>query len=170
MTNTNLPSPTYYAPPAVQPTRGLPRSVWTGLAGAAAMIIGAFLPWVSVSSAFNTIGLNGIEGDGKYTAALAAGAGALLWFGWLRKSRLNVTIAMVLSVIAGATTLWDWSTMSAKIGNINSDTIHASIGIGFYATGLGAVVLFASLVDIWGACKKRPVVQSTPPGWAPPSR
>ena len=124
----------------------IPRCVWIGLAGAAVAVIGAFLPWVSVASAFGSLGVNGIEGDGKITAGLAAVGGALLWSGWAKRKLGSVIATIVVAAIAGAVTLYDWTKMSGKVRDLNdsSDFVRASIGLGFYVTGVGIVALLAS--------------------------
>lgn len=151
MTNQNyFPPPTQAIhQPASPPKPGTPRGLWTGLAGAVLVIIGAFLPWVSVASVFGNLGVNGIDGDGKITAGLAALGGLLLWLGWTNRSRVSVIVTIVAAALAGLVTLYDWSNVSDKVSDLNNgDAVRASIGIGLYATGIGIVMLFASAFDM----------------------
>ncbi len=70
-----VPTQPSFTPPVKETA---PRGLWVGLIGAGIAIVGALLSWVSVASVFGELGVNGIEGDGKITTALAAIAGASL--------------------------------------------------------------------------------------------
>ena len=61
-----------------------PQARWLWLGGAVAVVIGAVLPWASLSTPFGTISKNGSDGDGILTMILGIATGVLLVIRWNR--------------------------------------------------------------------------------------
>jgi hypothetical protein len=144
-----LPAPT--TTPATPAATALPALLWVGLAGAAAAVVGAFLDWVSATTAFGgSIGVAGIEGDGKLTAGLAVAAGIVLWAA-VASRRTGTFVAAVLAGAAGCViTVYEWSHASDVVARANdSDAVHAAIGAGLWLTAAGFVVYTVVAVALW---------------------
>jgi hypothetical protein len=109
--------------------------------GAIGLIIGALLPWASISSIFGKISKAGYEGDGVITGAI----GLLLLIGSLLnkgKSGKRYSIASaVFAIGAGIIGISDLMNINSAVADISSDSlVLASTGPGVYITIIGAVL------------------------------
>jgi hypothetical protein len=134
-----LPSPGAALPPPPGPTPNRDgRDDWVAdrvaiVASGAGLVIGAFLPWASVSFGFGTVSKNGIEGDGVITAA----AGLLIIVLCLMNSRRSYTVAIGVAVLSLLVSAYDWIDVSS--------TESIQVGIGLYVTaGAGLVAMFSA--------------------------
>lgn len=105
------------------------------------MIIGAFLPWATVTAPFlGTISKNGIDGDGVFT--LVAGVVvAVLGFPLISQRALKpgrgIPIAIV-SGLAAAIGIYDLVDVNNAANDLEGP-VAASAGAGLYLTAAGAV-------------------------------
>jgi hypothetical protein len=125
---------------------------WLTVAGAAAVVVGAFLPWVTATAAFvGTITRNGTDGDGRLTLALGAAVGILA----LTKIRSGPTpprvfiLVGLLAVAIGAIAGYDWRNLNDAITGMTPEQkrlIIASVGNGVYLTLGGAVAILVGAI------------------------
>ena len=138
--STQPPAP--WAPPT--PKTKTPPGVWIAFGSCAALIIGAFLPWVTASTAFGgDLAVNGIDGDGKITAALGAGA-AIVLLSSVGHRALQACIGVaLLGAIAAVIAFADYNDAQDRVRRANetSNLVHASVGVGLWLTLAGAVSL-----------------------------
>jgi hypothetical protein len=111
------------------------------MAGGAAAIVGAFLPWATITAPFvGTISKAGIEGDGMFTAALGAGIGVV---GWMAQRaawpRVLAVVAFLAIVGLGGIAAFEYSNVSSAVDGMPT-TVLASVGIGIYLTGAASVL------------------------------
>jgi hypothetical protein len=106
------------------------------------MVVGAFLPWVTVTAPFiGTVSRNGIgTGDGVITLFLGLIVAAL---GFTLVSRRTVSrwksiLIIVVSGIAAAASVYDLVDVSNAAGDLEGGAVAASAGTGLYLTTLGA--------------------------------
>jgi hypothetical protein len=111
-------------------------------AGAALIVVGAFLPWAVVRAALlGQISKAGTEGDGVFT--LIGGlvvAGLTFWF-FSRGNALGVGVA-VIAALVGALALWDTLDVQSRFSSLNSTYAQGSVGSGLYVTIVGAIGAF----------------------------
>lgn len=153
-------------PPAV-PAATTGSNVRPGLilimGGAAALVIGSFLPWIKASAVFvGTITKSGVEGgDGWFLIGLAVG---LVVLGWPLVIRHPVAkgAALGLVVVAAAAlalTIYELVDVSARIEDLKNDdagaAVVASVGIGLFLCLAGAVAAGAGGLMEWSAAKTR---------------
>lgn len=130
-------APSYAAPAGVAPV-GAGGWRWDAssiliLAGAAVVAIGAFLPWADIGGLITT---NGMDGDGKITIVLAAGAAVLGVFGILKASKGMLIGSLVVAALTILVAIIDMADVSSRGEGI----IEVSIGIGLYLTLIGGIV------------------------------
>jgi len=112
----------------------------------AAIAVGAFLPWASISAPFiGSINKNGVDGDGVVTLALA-GIGIIAN---LRQSasttlRSHHTTTAVIGVICGGIAVVDMVDVSRLADD--TDLAVVQIGIGLWVTLASALVALGSSV------------------------
>ena len=105
------------------------QSEQVSLVGAALTVVGAPLPWVSVSFVGASVSATGLDGDGVITLVLAAIAGVvLLARDWDEMDRIGVLALGGLVAVIGVFDL---------LGLPGA----ASPGIGLYVTIVGGIVL-----------------------------
>lgn len=134
------PSATAPPPPPITPTpapAAASAKVLT-LIGAAGAILGAFLPWATIT-VFVTISKNGIDGDGAITLVLGV---VLAIVAVLEKSPvLQVLAAGLITAVA----LFDTVDVRAS----REDGFGASVGIGLWMTlAAGVVALVGSIQQV----------------------
>ena len=147
------------------------------LGGAGLIILGAFLPWASVSINFagqstsqSTNGIDG-DGDGKITLMFGAAALVLTLLKNPGQTKLFALIALIASALATLIGLYDASRIG---GNSEANSIMAaagdafkvSLGIGIYLTIIGGA---AATVGSWMRWKSAPTPQppAQPPAMPP---
>lgn len=144
------------------------RPRWLVIGGAAAVVLGALLPWATVSAGFLTATKAGTEGDGVITLVLALIVGGLAFVKWKAGWGRGVVITFLLlglliSLIAVIDTI-DVATTSSDSEFIEVD---ASVGIGLWLTLLASIAMVVGA--IWSL---RSVTTSgsptAPAGWTPP--
>lgn len=113
---------------------------WFGVAGCAAALAGSFMPWVTITSVFGTIGINGTEGDGKITACVALAAGLWAVIGLNTSSRSKVRFAGVLSLIGVIASVYELQHVSSRAGGMNGAAVKASVGSGIWLMLAGFLV------------------------------
>ena len=117
------------------------------LLAAAVGIIGAFLPWASVSVMGISQSVNGLSGDGIITLVLFAVAGYLSFKGDKKEVLSGNSLYIIVGAfgIAGLIGLYDINQMGQVTG-LAAIGASASIGIGLYLTLLagaaGAILPF----------------------------
>ena len=145
------------------------------LGGAGLIILGAFLPWASVSINFagqsTSQSTNGIDGDGKITLMFGAAALVLTLLKNPGQTKLFALIALIASALATLIGLYDASQIG---GNSEANSIMAaagdafkvSLGIGIYLTIIGGA---AATVGSWMRWKSAPTPQppAQPPAMPP---
>lgn len=95
------------------------------------------LPWATLTTAFGSIEVSGMDGDGKVALALAVLAGLATMTG-------NEGSMVVLGLLGGILMGYEWSNVSDKVGGLSDSTAHASVGSGIYAGLIGFVVVFVA--------------------------
>ncbi|MCA9349097.1 hypothetical protein KC878_03055 [Candidatus Saccharibacteria bacterium] len=106
--------------------------------GAAALLVGLFLPWVSVDTELFKSSANGFDADGGIILVLLAAtvAGSL---NLVEKQRRNLLLgAGATSVLALIIVLTDWPDTSLGFGVVNT-------GLGFYLSLIAAGVMTAGV-------------------------
>jgi hypothetical protein len=109
---------------------------WTAIAGGAAAVLGAFLPWASATTVFGSISVNGVEGgrDGLYTAVLGAVVCILALIYRQRRSTGTASALGLCSTLILLVGLWDTIRLQDSISNVDSQYVHVSIGSGLLLT------------------------------------
>jgi hypothetical protein len=108
-----------------------------GMVAAGAIVIGAFLPWATVTVLFATISKDGIDGDGTITAVLGLVIAGL----FLANTRAAYVLAMILSAVVLAVFAVDYVDVQELVEEAeDTEAAMASVGIGLYLTGLAALV------------------------------
>lgn len=121
-----------------------PTMFTAALVGAVVIVVGALLPWVTVSTAFGTISVSGTEGDGVITLVCGVIAAALLVLGRGRKTA--AILAMLVGGLVAAVGLYDLVNVSAAAADVNG-LARASAGVGLWVTLVGgATTAVCSLV------------------------
>ena len=133
-------------------TAHTPSRVLIGL-GVVAVVIGALLPWASITAVFiGTISFAGTEGDGMLTlvGGLVAGAAAIPAVLLGRRLIWGLAILIMLAGAAiGFVAVYDMGNLQSAIGDMPRDVpAKASIGIGLWITLLGALSLISG--GLWG--------------------
>ena len=115
---------------------------YSALAGAVFTVIGAFLPWVTVTAPFlGTVSRSGMEGgDGPIFLALGAvAAGVTLVDGRSRTVVLMLTGTGVLGLFVA-----EWVAVTDRLESLPaSDRSLATHGMGLYALAAGGIGIFA---------------------------
>jgi len=119
--------------------------------GGAAMVVGSLLPWITVT-AFVTVSRSGLEaGDGLITIILGV-AVVLIGLAALASGRAQFRLlAIALGALGLGITAIDYASVQDRIRTLDADIRDlASVGIGLYLVGVGALIALA------GGLKMRP--------------
>lgn len=121
---------------------------WLLAGGAVGLIIGAFLPWVTLTAIFiGTVSFAGTEGDGLITLGLGVLAGVVAGRTIFTARPAGRGIAITLVVVAAIATLvagYDLTNIQRAVWDLPDDVPgKASVGIGLWLTTLAAVALLA---------------------------
>jgi hypothetical protein len=131
--------------------------------GAAAVAIGAALPWASVSGDAYSATARGTDGDGVVTLVLAL-AFALV-FTVLRSRRAAATLALCVGVVVALVAGYDLIDLSHKTGDApTSIAVSVRPGIGLLLTGIGAVAIAVGAALALGEAEGRARSTMTPAG------
>jgi hypothetical protein len=109
-------------------------------AGAAAVCVGAFLPWAQVSTAFGTVSKSGMSGDGVVTAAIGAGSALAMLIGVRRTARSYFVLGTLACVLAGVAAVFNFQNVSSVVDSVSGRYVSAEVGAGLYLTIGGAFV------------------------------
>ena len=109
------------------------------LSGAGGLLLGSFLPWASVTTAFGRIDVEGTRGDGVITLVLAIAIGVMGVF-LVRGSthRALLIVSLVAASLALLVCLIDIGNVSSVASEQTSDEVDASVGYGLYLAAAGA--------------------------------
>jgi hypothetical protein len=124
-----------------------PAFFWVAMAGAAVVMVGAFLPWVSANAVFfGRIETRGIEGDGVATLVLGVVVGfiALARFRIDDRARSVAIVGIVCSLLVIVVGVWDFLDTQRRVRDLNQSIAgfgQASVGIGLYLTIAGGVAM-----------------------------
>jgi len=109
-----------------------------GFAGVATTVIGAFLPWLTVSILGSTATKNGIDGDGSITLVLSLIAGAVLYAKYEGNYRwVSTAIGVIVALLA----LMYINDPLAGTGAPRGLESNVNVGIGLYLTALGGALI-----------------------------
>ncbi|MGD9704214.1 MAG: hypothetical protein AB7Q42_20175 [Acidimicrobiia bacterium] len=124
-----------------------PRHVTIG--AGAAIIVGSWGTWMAVRSGFGQIELSGLEtDDGKLTAGL--GVLVVLAATLMKLSgKGRALVTGLAAAAAGAVAAYDYSDISNRVEEVNSEFIQASVGWGLWLVLIGAIVGVAAAISTW---------------------
>lgn len=115
-----------------------------GLVACGLVVVGAFLPWATVTTIFGSVAQTGVDGgDGWFTA----GAAALSALAFATHRRGGYLAAVVLGVLVVAVALVDVVDVQGTVDEVNRESdgfARASTGAGLWLTlfaGIGFLVL-----------------------------
>lgn len=120
------------------------------LGGIGLTVLGAFLPWITVSVLGTTMTKRGIDGDGTLTVAAAIIVGVLYLVRWGRTAKWTALLFGALVTLLALVYITDpaWGVDSA-----NQQTFRnvANVGIGLYVTALGgAAMTYGAYAELHG--------------------
>ncbi len=140
---------------AAAPDRAAP---WSRamLIGAAAVVLGSFLPWASVSIFVGSINVSGTDGDGVLTLFI----GAVLAFVAFRAMKPGITrgatiFAIVACLILFGIALYDFidiQRVASDLSSFSDDVASASVGYGLWIVLIGSAV---ATVGSFGILRKQ---------------
>lgn len=110
-----------------------------GLVAAAAMAVGAFLPWAKITAPFiGTVTRSGIEGgDGWFFVGVAVLAAVCA------NSESKTPLA-VLGALAAAFSVYEIVDVNNRIADVDSSIATASVGVGLWLCAAGAAATVAA--------------------------
>jgi Protein of unknown function (DUF2510) len=127
------------------------------LIGAAALIVGALLPWATASAGFISVSKAGTDGDGVITLVLGAVIALFALFAWKPQShQLAVIVGVGAGLAAGGVAIYDIVNVSNAVNTAQSRStlVHASVGSGLYVTAVGAAIAIVGALVKNGETKK----------------
>lgn len=108
-------------------------------AGAAALVLGSFLSWVSVTTVFGSVSIKGMDGDGKLTALLGVISGLVMFQGITKAARSAYLAASIFAALAGFVVMYDFANISSEVAGASNEYAVAQVGTGLYLCGAGAL-------------------------------
>lgn len=134
------------------------------MAGGALMLVGSFLPWISVTTIFGTLSRSGVDGngDGMISAALGLGAAGIGVALLNRESRPASVALVVIAALVGVLVYVDGSDIAGRLGELDTDAALASIGIGLWVVGAGALLTGVMGLQGLGRARNAPPGAQTP--------
>jgi len=114
------------------------------LTGAGLAIIGALLPWATVSSVFGTVSVTGTDGDGVIVLVVSAIIALLATLELTSRSGRELRIgSALLAALVGIVALVDYNNIADHVASTDLEGVGvATIGVGLYVVLLGAAVAF----------------------------
>jgi len=138
---------------AAPETPGSDRSWPTAmLVGAAAVMVGSFLPWATVSFFLGTTNVAGTDGDGVLTLFI----GAVLAFVAFRAINPGIgrgasILAVIAALILFGIALYDFidiRRVASDLADISDDVAQASVGIGLWIVLVGSGAAAAGSIGL----------------------
>ena len=162
------PMPAAPAGPAVSRSSGL-----LVLAGAALVVVGSFLPWITATAPFvGTISRSLMDG-GSDGVILDALAGVVLFIGLAMTlggpTRIGGGLAILTLILVAGIVVFDYGDMQSRVAKATSESnlIIASVGAGPYISSIGIVV--ATIGSVMALLSRRAVApQPLPTSSTPP--
>ena len=118
------------------------------LAGAALLILGSFMTWISVDLGFASFSSTGTDNiEGKLTAAAGAAlvvVGLTLTMGGM-VGRLSGWVGLAVAGFGGIVLLLEYLDVRERIAETDPSQASATVGMGVWITGIGAI---AALVAV----------------------
>lgn len=109
------------------------------LLGATALVIGALLPWVTATSIFGSISINGYEGDGIITGGIGL---LILISALLTKGKAGKRYSVAGTIFGAIVALLVfWEISNVNLAAENADYVRASVGSGLYLSMIGAILV-----------------------------
>lgn len=142
------------------PPAGYPHGL--AMLGAALLVFGSFMPWISVTAPFiGTVTKSGMEGgDGWVTLIAGCVAGVAALRHWGRSTNALRNLLFGSGVIAAALTIYEFVDVSARFEDMRaemndeddggffgvraSDMIATSYGVGLFSIGAGSAAVIAA--------------------------
>ena len=112
------------------------------LVGGALMILGALMPWATLSTAFGSVSIPGTEGDGEIILILGVAVAALAAVDLARRWRWSWVAVGICAGLALLIGLIDFSNVTERIQAEDLEGGVASVGAGLYLVLLGAGAAF----------------------------
>lgn len=100
-----------------------------------------------MTSAFGTVDVSGMDGDGKITATIGGLAGLFALIGLTKGSRRETKAAVVLAGIGVVVAAVEWNHVSGRISSIGNagGLARVSVGMGIWVMLAGFVVAVVCL-------------------------
>ncbi len=110
------------------------------LVGAALLVVGSVLPWMSLGTIVGPVAVRGIAGPGQYTILIGGILllVAVLWKG--RPAKLYSLAGLVLALVALLITGYNAITTTIFAADPPLGTLYARVGLGIYTVIIGSVV------------------------------
>jgi hypothetical protein len=127
------------------------------LGGAAAVIIGSFAPWATVSTVFGSISVSGIDANGDGLISLVGGGIVVLLV--LLSKYLG---SIIVSALTSALLLYDLIDVNRNISDVDNEFARASVGWGLWLATAGAIVAFGTSIALRRAASSASKPSPTP--------
>jgi hypothetical protein len=128
----------------------VPAAFWVALAGALAMVIGAFAPWARVLGIVSVSGTN--AGEGWIVIIAAIVAAVVVWLAHVGRRRYLLAIAILAAVAGAATAGYDLGRLRA-VANAGSRPPFApdivSAGWGIYLALIASIAVGIATIVLW---------------------
>lgn len=118
------------------------------LGGIGLTVLGAFLPWITVSGSGRSVTVNGIDGDGSITAAVAVLVAILFFVRWGRKAKLTTLLLSVLITLIAVLYISD---PAYGLSSATQQSVSINTNVGLYVTALGgAAMTYGAYAELRG--------------------
>jgi hypothetical protein len=136
----------------------------SGIIAAVMLVLGALLPWATVSTVFGSMSASGTDGDGVITLLCGIAIGVMFGL-WKRPAVIVAAVLAGIALLVGIIDLVDIGRTSADFGGF----VDASPGIGLFLTVLASIAALVLGVVGQAAVGNAPVTFQVPAwGVAPP--
>lgn len=113
------------------------------LVAAGLALVGAFLPWVTIATVFGSLSRNGMDGDGRASAAagIAVGLIALMMLDGKIRSSAPAVVVVVVSAAIFVVGLVDARDVAGRFTDLQATGVgDAQVGVGLWVTCLAGLV------------------------------
>lgn len=119
------------------------------LGGIGLTLLGAFLPWITVSGPRRSVTVSGIDGDGTITAAVAVIAAILFFVRWGRKAKLTTLLLGVLVTLIAVLYI---NNPASGISSAAQQSVSFTTNVGLYVTAIGgAAMTYGAYAELRGS-------------------